>query len=223
MEKYIFLILISLITSKTLEPKIEIYIESLCDDCMRFIKYSYNEYLKFNYPLADVRLIPYGNAHEKYNKEKEEYQFSCQHGENECYGNLMYTCIINELKDNEIIICVNKYIFRHRLNFDRTFYQCVNKNKTIANKIFDCIDTKKGNLFQHEMALRTKKHDSVPWVVINDEHDYYAQGRIIKNLTDYLCGLPHNDCSKHSFLGFTPYEKLGYDICKNLDYENYLK
>ena len=38
MEKYIFLIIITIILSKTLEPKIEIYIESLCDDCIRFIK-----------------------------------------------------------------------------------------------------------------------------------------------------------------------------------------
>ena len=53
-------------------------------------------------------------------------------------------------------------------------------------------------------------------LLINDEHDYYAQGKIVSNLTDYLYSLLHNDCSKHSFLGFTPYKKLGYDFCKNL-------
>ena len=44
-----FLALISLTSSKRNLPKVDIYIESLCDECALLIKSSILEYYNFNY------------------------------------------------------------------------------------------------------------------------------------------------------------------------------
>ena len=66
MKSYIFFLLfISIISIRPL-PKIEVYVESLCPDCINFMEHSFEPYYNFNVPLADVEFIPFGNAEEDY-------------------------------------------------------------------------------------------------------------------------------------------------------------
>ena len=45
--------------------------------------------------IVNITFVPYGNAKELYRPETKLYQFYCQHGAEECYGNLIQTCVIN--------------------------------------------------------------------------------------------------------------------------------
>lgn len=40
--------------------------------------------------IIHLTLVPYGNAHETYNPVSEMYEFDCQHGAEECLGNLIH-------------------------------------------------------------------------------------------------------------------------------------
>ena len=44
--------------------------------------------------MVNISIYPYGNANEREGANG-EWTFTCQHGENECKGNLVETCMIN--------------------------------------------------------------------------------------------------------------------------------
>jgi len=76
---------------------IEMYTESLCPDCIAFLKNSFSKAINtLNFfDIAELKLYPYGNA-----KESEAsglYQYTCQHGKNECFGNLIEVCALQHL------------------------------------------------------------------------------------------------------------------------------
>jgi interferon gamma-inducible protein 30 len=67
-----------------------LYYETLCPDCRQFIKTelyrAYNSVLD----IVNITLVPYGNAHETYQPATQDYAFVCQHGADECLGNLIH-------------------------------------------------------------------------------------------------------------------------------------
>lgn len=71
-----------------------IYHESLCADCRQFIITQVWFAYQAVADIVNLVFIPYGNAHELYRPETQLYQFYCQHGPDECYGNLIETCAI---------------------------------------------------------------------------------------------------------------------------------
>ena len=49
--------------------------------------------------IMNISFVPYGNARETYRPETKLYQFYCQHGADECYGNLIHVGETFELKN----------------------------------------------------------------------------------------------------------------------------
>ena len=45
--------------------------------------------------IMNISLVPYGNARESYDPSSQMYQFTCQHGSQECLGNLIH---VSEIK-----------------------------------------------------------------------------------------------------------------------------
>ena len=179
--------------------KIQIYIESLCPDCVDFITGSFKEfYEKVKNPnLAEIEFIPFGNAKEVYNISTNKYDFSCQHGENECYGNLIETCAIQiqgRVKSYETILCIESNIENYELNFDNTLEFCLQKDQKILQEIKNCVQSDIGNLYEHQMAQKTEEHNHVPWIVVNGHHYTNIENKIIESLIDYLCGDDKTKC-----------------------------
>jgi hypothetical protein len=79
-----------------------IYYETLCADCRQFIITQVWFAYQAVADIVNLTFIPYGNAHEVYRPETKLYQFYCQHGADECYGNLIHVCI-NVCQDNFIV------------------------------------------------------------------------------------------------------------------------
>ena len=181
-------------------PKIEVYIESLCPDCVNFITKSFKEfYEKVKNPnIVEIDFIPYGNAHESFNTSTNKYDFTCQHGENECYGNLIETCAIQtqgRIKSYEIILCIESNIAYYSRNFDITLEFCLSNEPDKLQEIKDCIESDMGNYYEHQMAQKTDvSHNHVPWVVVDGIHDEETENQIIKSLIDYLCGDDKTKC-----------------------------
>ena len=181
-------------------PKIQVYIESLCPDCINFITKSfkdfYDEVKKPN--LVDIEFIPFGNAHEVYNTSTQKYDFTCQHGDNECYGNLVETCAINILgrvKSYGTILCIETNIARFQKNFDDTLEYCLSNDQENLKEIKECISSDLGNFYEHQMAQKTDPgHLWVPWVVVDGYHDENIENEIIESLINYVCGDDKTKC-----------------------------
>lgn len=162
-------------TQKTI-PKITIYMESLCPYCIELITTSIKEfYTKVTKPnLAYIELIPYGNAKETYDSSTNKYLFTCQHGDNECYGNLISTCSLNVLGRIEgqlNIICLLENIYSFNRDFYLTLDYCLSSKPQILQEIKDCVQSDKGNIYQHQMAQKTGDHLGVPWILVDGVFD----------------------------------------------------
>ena len=185
---------------KPLIPKIQVYIESLCPDCVDFITKSFKDfYEKVDKPnLAEVEFIPYGNAKEVYNTTTNQYDFTCQHGENECYGNLIETCAIQvqgRVQSYKTILCIESNIASYKLDFDNTLKYCLSDDENTLKEIQNCVESDMGNYYEHQMAQKTDtNHKWVPWVVVDGVHDENVENQIISSLIDYLCGDDKTKC-----------------------------
>ena len=180
-------------------PKITIYMESLCPYCIEFITTSIKEfYTKVTKPnVTYIEIIPYGNAEETYDLTTKKYSFTCQHGDNECYGNLISTCSLNVLgrvNGQLNIICLLENIYNFNRNFDSTLEYCLSSEPEILQEIKDCVISDMGNIYQHQMAQKTGDHKGVPWILVDGVYDEDANGKIYTSLTDYLCGEDKSKC-----------------------------
>jgi len=160
--------------------------ESLCPGCRAFIRTQlwpvYQELKEY----ITVDLLPYGNAREYYNAKTGKWVFDCQHGPEECKGNLVETCAIFTNRRDE-----SKYLpFIHCLeqgNPVKDGKVCANKTNLNWDRITECIDGAEGNVYQHTIALETPKHNYVPWVVFNGIHNEKIEDRALSNFKLLVC------------------------------------
>lgn len=180
----------------TTNLKIEILVESLCPYSIKFINESFANF--FHTPnsdkLAEVIIYPFGNGKQKFNETTGLYEFKCQHGINECYGNLIQVCAMNILKNShdsyEFLICSYSKIKEHKKDFDKNLKFCLNELKyeeEYEEKIKECSKNKDGNRLMHLVASNYPDHKHVPWVVVNGEFDEESSNSVIENLLEYAC------------------------------------
>ncbi|MCQ2818664.1 MAG: GILT family protein [archaeon] len=198
MNTKVLLLIFTLSLCSISSTVIDVYIESLCPDCVEFITGSFKKFYEYNQPnLVTVNFIPFGNANQTYNEQTKKWEFTCQHKENECYGNQLQTCAINLMGREQsypLLICVYQNILKER-DFDKTLAECLGERKDLLDQINECKNSELGNLYEHEMASKTQKHSSVPWVMVDGEYNEEVANRILESLTEYACSLPGNKCT----------------------------
>jgi len=72
-----------------------LYYESLCPYCRQFIVAQISKAYQTILDIVNITIVPYGNAKETYQPATQLYKFTCQHGPDECLGNLIHTCALN--------------------------------------------------------------------------------------------------------------------------------
>ena len=77
---------------------VELYYESLCPGCRAFISTMlYPTFDKLRHSgIVKFALYPYGNAQQSQNKDG-SWNITCQHGPEECLGNLLEVCLMHYL------------------------------------------------------------------------------------------------------------------------------
>lgn len=175
MSNTYLIILLSCFVFASPQPyKIDIHMQSLCAGCRLFIKEQLKPFMEIEgyETLAQINFIPFGNAKET--QVGDVYSFKCQYGERECYGNLIYTCVLHHfdhLRANEFILCVEDNFHG---NFDKTTERCVETNDEL-DQIQACLSDPQLNLWQHQIAKKTLElsppHMWVPWIIVNGEYD----------------------------------------------------
>lgn len=170
--------------------KIDVYYESLCPDCIGYI-------VDVLYPssvllgsIVDVTVIPYGNAQEKIDGKK--YLFTCQHGAQECLGNMIQACLLNLTKTNafNVIFCMESA--EDVINATKACVE-VYAPQLPFGKLWSCVNGDLGNQLMHQNALQTKAlqppHTSVPWITVNGIHTDELQQKAMSALLPLVCSL----------------------------------
>jgi interferon gamma-inducible protein 30 len=134
---------------------ITLYYETLCPYCKQFITGQLFKTYNILGNIMNVTLVPYGNAKELFRPETQLYQFYCQHGNEECYGNLFHTCLISlypRVSDHlPVINCMEA----SSDDIETAGDACAKQFNLSADKISDCMYSEAGNALQHQMAVLT--------------------------------------------------------------------
>ena len=174
-------------------PRVEIalYYESYCGGCRDFIRGQlYPTFQKVG-QIMDVTLVPYGNAQES--PDGSEWRYTCQHGPQECVGNLIETCVISILQNVTVYF---PFIHCVEVNIERgdprsVAKQCASQLGIDFTAIDKCQDGPQGNSLEHEMAKKTNalnpRHYYVPWVTLNGKHTEDIQDKATFDLLGLVC------------------------------------
>ncbi|BFZ21136.1 hypothetical protein BsWGS_24174 [Bradybaena similaris] len=166
-----------------------LYYESLCPDCKNFITTMlYPTYVKLA-SITNLTLVPYGNADER--QVDNRWVFQCQHGPEECVGNIIATCTIAIVKDITVYFPFLNCMEGSSQSPKAAAQQCATKFPVPLDQIFNCTTSDYGNQLEHDMAVRTDalipRHEYVPWVTLNGVHTEAIQNEAQSNLPKLLC------------------------------------
>ena len=188
---YIFIaaIFLGLSSSTAQRVNFTLYFESLCGGCRDFIKTQYYPTFKLIGSIMNVHLVPYGNAQET--QEGGKWVYYCQHGEEECIGNLIETCSMYLNPNASVYFPFIHCIETSSLNPRTAAPSCAQQYGLDYSKIQSCASGDLGNSLQHEMALKTQAlnppHTYVPWVTLEGVHNDDIQNKAEFNLLGLIC------------------------------------
>ncbi|XP_010178531.1 PREDICTED: gamma-interferon-inducible lysosomal thiol reductase, partial [Mesitornis unicolor] len=148
-----------------------VYYESLCPACREFlVQELFTTWLLLPPEALDITLVPYGNAEEKNVSGK--WQFQCQHGPEECLGNMIEACLMHEAKNFStyfpIIFCLES-----GSSVTKNLEACLQiyAPQLDGGRIAACVQGDVGTALMHHNAQLTEAldppHQYVPWIVIN--------------------------------------------------------
>nr|AIU34503.1 gamma-interferon-inducible lysosomal thiol reductase [Stichopus monotuberculatus] len=183
---------------------VALYYESLCPGCREFIADQlYPTWQKLGNDVINITLVPYGNAKEQF--VNNSWEFTCQHGVQECRGNILETCILYVAKDFttafESIHCMEA-----STDPVTSASQCCDEASLDFGPVSDCSTSSTGNKLEHQMGLLTEAldppHKYTPWITLNGVHTDTIQEKAQSDLLSLVCdtyqGTPPGACSnKH--------------------------
>uniref|UniRef100_A0A8C9MGV3 Gamma-interferon-inducible lysosomal thiol reductase n=1 Tax=Serinus canaria TaxID=9135 RepID=A0A8C9MGV3_SERCA len=129
--------------------ELSLYYESLCPACREFLVLKlFPTWLLLPEEMLNITLVPYGNAQERNVSGKLDFQ--CQHGPEECLGNMM--------EAQNFIPCARQCLQIYAPEVD-------------IGRISTCVQGDTGVALMHHNAQLTEAldppHQYVPWITIN--------------------------------------------------------
>ncbi|XP_078279852.1 gamma-interferon-inducible lysosomal thiol reductase-like isoform X2 [Rhinoraja longicauda] len=170
--------------------QISLYYESLCGACRGFLVLRlFPTWLMLN-DVMNVTLVPFGNAMEK--NESGKWVFSCQHGQEECQGNMIEACLMHTLQDPfryfPIIFCMESAV-----DVIPAAQQClkVYEPNVTWGEIEKCVQGDLGRQLMHRNAEKTAAldppHQYVPWILVNGKHTDELESQAVNSLFNLVC------------------------------------
>jgi len=184
-----------LITRDEAPVLVELYYESLCPGCRAFLTTQlFPAYTKLqDTGIMKVALYPYGNAHETQNPDG-SWKFECQHGDNECKGNLLEVCLLKHLNwDFHLYLPVINCIEGAEDPISAAEHCITKLSKVSYKEVKTCAKGPEGNSLMHDMGNRTESlepgHTYVPWIVVEGKHTEKLEEDAMKDLVALVCKL----------------------------------
>jgi len=167
---------------------LDVYIEALCPDCHAFVIQQLGPQYELISSFADVRIIPFGNAEFEANAEG-GYTFKCQHGPEECEGNMLLSCV-NRYSNStsqamDFTVCLMRY--------PKLPSKCANSAGLDYKVLNACLNGPEGEELLHQNGVETlslvPEHLGVPWIVFNKVWDAQYQDSAEEDLKATACKL----------------------------------
>ncbi|XP_059419704.1 gamma-interferon-inducible lysosomal thiol reductase-like [Carassius carassius] len=167
-----------------------LYYESLCPGCRQFLVLGLLPTFVMLQDIMAIDLVPYGNAQEK--EDKGKYIFTCQHGQDECQGNLIETCLLNMFGINAVTVIFCMESGPNVLKAAQPCFEVYFPDEK-WDSVMACVNGDKGNELMHQNAVKTNAlkppHQYVPWITINGEHTDDLQEKAMNSLYNLVCSL----------------------------------
>jgi len=170
------LLLVSTQVSASDKQTINYYVESLCPYSAEAMMKVEDAFPKGLLDIANVNIIVSGNA-KLADQSSKPYKFTCQHGENECVGNQLETCV-NHLAKTKIgalqtITCMFRETYTRQtptkqVPFSRALPDCAPKDGSVdIAEVNKCYSSAQGNNWQYDAFKATPPHPGVPYVTVD--------------------------------------------------------
>jgi len=171
-----------------------VFFESKCPDSMRFFKEQMRPTFDELSLYFVVIPVPWGKANFTPNGH-EGFNFTCQHGPEECQGNRMFACakhfMINDMYSYANFTTCAMSLDDPPTALNSTCAEII--TETQRNAIDYCLETPMGDyflvyeyVFQDGMAPDL---DYVPWMIVNDVHNATLQDKAEHHLKDLVCDM----------------------------------
>lgn len=176
--------------------RIELYYETLCPYCRRFISKSLVplwEDKNFR-DIVNITMVPYGNAmtlavanvsagykfwHQELESNNINSIFECQHYERECFGNLVHSCAIKHFNGPTqympLFGCMAAAV---NDSLEKSSYKCSQEQGISLDNVRTCTRGREGTKLLEKYGRKTLGLEEpegpkkwVPWVVINGKHN----------------------------------------------------
>ncbi|XP_067168814.1 gamma-interferon-inducible lysosomal thiol reductase [Apteryx mantelli] len=173
--------------------ELSLYYESLCPACRAFVvQQLFTTWLLLPAEVLNITLVPYGNAQET--NVNGTWHFQCQHGPEECLGNMVEACLMHEAKDFgtyfPVIFCLESGV-----SVTKDLEAClqVYAPQVSAARVAACVEGELGRQLMHRnaqlTAALTPQHQYVPWIVVNGKHTEELQAQAQSTLLALVCEL----------------------------------
>ncbi|XP_055931392.1 gamma-interferon-inducible lysosomal thiol reductase-like [Argiope bruennichi] len=183
--------LLGLIFAETIQAEeqvqLSVYYEALCPDSNDFFHlHLAPTYEKLSSYLS-IDLIPYGNAY--YRGQHDNYSFNCQHGPEECYGNMVQTCYIELVNNTESQIKFVNCAFDVRYQ-RKVMERCI-EDLDLRRQVKKCVTSPMGMNLEYQMAKKTDAlnppHTFIPWITVSGKGSNEINNRATENLMSVVC------------------------------------
>lgn len=170
--------------------RIQVYYESRCPYCASFLNVTLGSLwqkpdIKSNmqislYPHGNAQTVPVSNLsmgykfwHPKVDRSTVTSMSICQHGKDECFGNLIHACAIH-LEPHEVhidfVLCMSG---RVEDSIEKASYECMEKVGMNSAKMKDCVMGEQGSNATNEMARQTEAvpgRVGTPWILVDGQN-----------------------------------------------------
>lgn len=196
---------------------LDVYYESRCPGCLLFINKTL-EPLWRTPGLKDVlniSMVTFGNSRSVPVAEiSEGYKFFhpetaeqgwdtvqiCQHGSDECFGNLIHLCSQHVTDDHdkymELIFCTAAMTIDGFAE-ENSAYQCMEKAGIDKDKVRECVTSKTGNQLMEaagKVTAELKDRQGTPWVMVAGAHveDHLLVNKTLmtQSVCSHVCNVP---------------------------------
>ncbi|VEN53361.1 unnamed protein product [Callosobruchus maculatus] len=175
---------------------VSVYYESLCMDSIEFLTTQFHPAYLIHGDKINVDLVPYGKA--KANNDTGRWNFTCQHGPRECYGNKVQACavaLLDQRKSTEFVVCTMK---SGDAAAEENLYKCASENNVTFSEIKDCADSSKGDELLAFNGYRTTSVKPpirfVPTIIFNDSYNQTMQDMALTNFSSVIDFLINQNC-----------------------------
>ncbi|CAH0560061.1 unnamed protein product [Brassicogethes aeneus] len=191
LKSVILVFLLGVFSANTQKLNVEVLFESLCPDSLRFI----SEQLYPNWndisEYVDLKFVPFGKSASLEGGK----DFVCQHGPQECKGNRILSCAIENLPNQndqvEFVNCFMQIYKRTRKHPMEDAQQCSHKVNLDFKQLIGCYNSEQGTHLQLNAEKSTVKFQPrfIPTVLYNGEFKQQLQDISLVNFRGLVCEL----------------------------------